>query len=430
MLNIKPKKTTLKNGIRLVTAQNKATETVTVLMYFKTGSRFENPKEQGISHFLEHMIFKGTTKRPNSIDIAGIMDRIGAEFNAFTSIDHTGYYIKAEASHLPLLFDLLGDMLLNSKFAVQEIAREKGPVISEIRMYQENPMSFAQESAYLSLFGKTGIGRPIAGDEKTVNSLDRKKIVDYYKTHYFAHNLIVGVAGNVDPAEVQKLAEKNLSSFDGGEYHSPKKVSPDFDTYKIDLKFRPLKQVNAIFGFPAYDHNHKDLPALRMLQTILGGGMSSRLFISVRERKGLCYYIRTSSDQFEDTGAFFVESGIDAKRIDLALTTIFQELKKMKRQGPTKKEVKDALDQMKGKLMIDFEDSFTVAEYMVSQEAFKKEGPQEISTILKKYEKVTSQDIQRVAKDILRKEKLSLTLVGPFKEKEKKRFQEIIEKSF
>lgn len=428
MLNLKPKKTTLKNGIRLVTAPNKATNTVSVLMFFKTGSRFEDPKIQGISHFLEHMIFKGTKKRPHPIDISKTMDRIGAEFNAFTSNDQTGYYIKAEASHLTLIFDLLGDILLHSEFKTAEIEREKGPVISEIRRHFENPESYIHDVSYETLFGNSNIGRNVAGSEKTVSGLDRKTIVQYYNTHYFAHNLIVGVAGNISEAEVKNLAEKYLGALKGGTYHAPEEVYPLFKNYKVALKTRPLKQTQVSIAFPAYNHNHPDLAAQKLLQIILGGGMSSRLFISVREKRGLCYYIYTSSDHFDETGGFFITSGIDAKRIDEALVTIFQEIEKMNRQGPSQSELKDALDQMKGRLMISLEDSFAVAEYMVTQEAFKLEGAQDIKTILEQYEKVTIQDIKRVANDLFQKEKLALTLVGPFKDKT--HFQKIIEKSF
>lgn len=428
MQNVKPKKTTLKNGIRLVTSPNKATNTVSVLMFFKTGSRFEDPKIQGISHFLEHMIFKGTKKRPNAIDISKTMDRIGAEFNAFTSNDQTGYYIKAAASHLPLIFDLLGDILLNSEFKTAEIEREKGPVISEIRRHFENPESYIHDVAYETLFGNTNIGRNVAGSEKTVTALTRKTIVDYYKTHYFAHNLIVGVSGNISEAEVKTLAEKHLGALKGGEYHSPEAVRPNFKNYKIQLKTRPLKQTQVSIAFLGLPHNHADLPAQKLLQIILGGGMSSRLFVEVREKRGLCYYVYASGDQFDETGGFFITSGVDAKRVELALQTIFQELNKMKQKGPSKKELEDAIEQLKGRLMISLEDSFAVAEYMVTQEAFKTEGAQSLEEILKEYEKVTVKDIQRVASDLFRKESLALTLVGPFKNKAP--FQKIVEKYF
>lgn len=428
MLNLTPKKTILKNGIRLITAPNKATNTVSVLMFFKTGSRFENPKIQGISHFLEHMIFKGTKKRPNPIDISKAMDRIGAEFNAFTSNDQTGYYIKAEASHVGLIFDLLGDILLNSEFKSAEIEREKGPVISEIRRHFENPESYIHDVSYETLFGNTNIGRNVAGSEKTVTGLTRKTLVDYYKTHYFAHNLIVGVSGNISETEVKTLAEKHLGALKGGEYHSPEQVQPKFKDYKVELKTRPLKQTQVSVAFPAHHHNHPDLAAQKLLQVILGGGMSSRLFVEVREKRGLCYYVYASSDQFEETGGFFITSGVDAKRVDLALTTILQELKKIKKHGVQEKELKDAFDQIKGRLMISLEDSFAVAEYMVTQEAFKVEGAQDLKTILKHYEKVTTKDIQRVARDLFKKESMALTLVGPFKDK--KHFQKIVDRSF
>lgn len=425
--SMKAKKTILSNGIRLVTAALPSTKTVTVLMFFKTGSRYEDPKIQGISHFLEHMMFKGTKKRPKAIQISKLLDAIGAEFNAFTSLDHTGYYIKAASDKVELVFDVLGDILQNSLFQQAEITREKGPVIEEIKMYNENPMYFVEIGAYLNLFGENNLGRPIAGDETTVANLTRKQVVDYYRTHYFAENLIVGVAGNVSDNKVLTLARKHLSGFGQGKEQQHEPVVPVVTKPRVKLYHRPLKQVNSILAWPTVGHNHPDRHAVRVLASILGGGMSSRLFNAVRERKGLCYYINASIDHFEETGGFFIKSGLDLTRLDLALTTIFAELKKIKKQGPTKEELRDRIEHIKGRLLIDFEDSYSVVESMVQQEAFMKDGMKSIDQIIKDYEKVTVSDVKRVANAFLRRDALCLTMVGPLKDE--KHFETLIQKT-
>lgn len=426
-MNITPKKTVLKNGIRLLTARNTGTSTVTVLMFFKTGSRYENPKIQGISHFLEHMMFKGTKKRPDATDISRKLDAIGAEYNAFTNYDYTGYYVKASAKYTSFLFDILSDILLNSVFKNSEIQREKGPVIEEIKMYDENPMYFVDEASQQTLFGNTNLGRSIAGSAKTVASLTRNQVVDYYNTHYYAQNLIVGVAGNFEEKNVQALIKKHLNSLKKGEKQTHVRVVPIISSPRVNLQNRKLKQINASIAFPMFDANHKDAVAARLLSVILGGGMSSRLFVSVRERKGLCYYIRTSTDFYEETGGFFIKSGLDAKRLDLALSTILAELGKIKKKPPTNEELKDAKEQVKGRLMINLEDSFAVAEMLVTEEAFKNQGAQDIRHTLAEIDKVTPTDIQRVAKEIFKKSATCLTMVGPLKNP--KHFTRIIEKS-
>jgi len=426
MPNIQPKKSVLPNGVRYITAQNKATDTVTVLFFFETGSRYENPKLQGISHFLEHMMFKGTKKRPNTHDISKQLDAIGADFNAFTSVDHTGYYIKAHAKHLDFIFEMLSDILLHSKFDAKELAREKGPIIEEIKMYNENPMAFAELQSYVTLFGNSGVGRPIAGSEKTVSKMTRQNIVDYYRAQYNTESLIVGVAGNISQAAVKRLVHKHLRNFSDGKHKHPKQVVPKKDGPKVNLFTRPLKQVNAVVTFPVFGHMHEDAYVLRMLSIILGGSMSSRLFIQVRERKGLCYYIRSSIDFFEDTGGLFIQSGLDARRIDLALRTILSEVGKLKRQGPTARELADAKEQIKGRYMIRFEDTYTVAETLVEQEAFQK-GSKTLDDLFEKYDAVTVKDVQRVAKDIFQKKACGLTMVGPVKNASK--FEAVIKKA-
>lgn len=425
-MKIKPKKTTLKNGIRVITAKSDGTNTVTVLMFFKTGSRYEDPKLQGISHVLEHMIFKGTKKRPDSLDISRELDRVGADFNAFTAQDYTGYYVKTTLEHVEMVFDILGDMLLNSLFDAKELAREKGPVIEEIKMYDESPSARVDLESYSNLFGKTNLGRPIGGSAKTVMGMTRKDIVDYYRSHYYAENLIVGIAGSFQEKKVLDLAKKHLTKFSDGNTQTFKPVQLNVTEPRVRIHYKPLKQVNVSLAFPAFGHNDSDTYALKVLSTILGGGMSSRLFVSVRERKGLCYYIRTTIDFFDETGGFFIKTGLDVNRIDLALKTIFSELRKIKREKVTAQELQDAKEHIEGRLMIEYEDSFEVAQTAVEQEAFRKDGVQDFDKLLKSYQSVTASDIQRVAKRVLVSKSLCLTMVAPFKSDAK--FQKLLKK--
>jgi predicted Zn-dependent peptidase len=387
------------------------------------GSRFETSKINGISHFLEHMAFKGTKKRPTAKDISQEVDAIGGEFNAFTSKDHTAYFIKAASDKLPLLLDILSDMMTNSLFKEEEIEREKGVICEEINMYEDTPMRKVAEVFENLMFGDSPMGWDIAGTAKIVRSLKRKDFVDYVDSLYKTSNMVVAIAGGFDGKvqsskfKVQSLVEKYFGGLSDGKTLKAEKCLVKQDKPRLKIHFKKTEQAHLCLGFPAFSNTDQRRYAFSVLTTILGGGMSSRLFTEVRERRGLCYYVHASTDSYKDCGDFVVSAGVDLKRIDDAISTILNELWKFKVQSlkfkVTKEELRKAKEYIKGHTILGLEDSESVAGLYATQFILKDkiETPEEI---LERIEKVTMDEVYAVAKDIFNPKKVNLAVIGPF----------------
>ncbi len=412
-------KHTLSNGLRVILSPQHDTKSVTLLVLYGVGSRYEKKRVNGISHVVEHMMFKGTPKRPNTLAISKELDAVGAEYNAFTGKDYTGYYIKIEASHLPMAMDMLSDMLLNSKYDAKELEREKKVICEEIHMYKDNPLMHIDTLLEMELFKGSSLGWDIAGDDASVTGMSREDLVAYRGQFYVPDNACVGLAGNYDP-EILTAVEKHFGEAvwkKGGKVTPFKKHVYDVQKKpKVVVEFKDSEQVQCALGFPAYEYTHKDAPALTLLATILGGTMSSRLFIQVRERLGLAYTIRASVQNYQDTGMVMIQSGLDKTRIQKAITVILKELETMKEKGVTEGELSRAKDHLKGKLALRLEDSEAVVSWYLNQEILTDETltpEQKMDTIYA----VTSADIKRVAKDVFKKSKMTVAVIGPFKDK-------------
>ena len=406
----------LKNGLRLILAPLKGTKAVTVLVLFKVGSRYENKSNNGISHFIEHMMFKGTKRRPDTLTISKDLDRVGAEYNAFTSRDYTGYYVKVDAEKIDLALDILSDMIFNSKFETSEINREKGVISEEIKMYEDNPMMFVDDLFEENLFGEDHpLGRKISGSIKGINKFSRKEMLSYKEKYYRPDNGVIVLAGNTSHLD-DKSINKYFGKAKGKTEASFKSFSYKDDKPKIKIQFRETEQVQLALGFPAYSYFNDNIYALNLLSIILGGNMSSRLFISIREKKGLCYFIRTFTNTYEDTGSLIVQSGLDKNRVETAVQAIIEELNKVKKKGVTAEELNRAKECIKGKLVLTLEDSSNVADWYAKQELLigKALTPE---AKFKKIFKVTQRDIQSVANEIIQKERLNIALIGPVEEK-------------
>lgn len=409
------RKQTLKNGIRLITAPLKETQTASLLVLVKVGSRQESKKIEGVSHFVEHMMFKGTKKRPTTLDLSKELDGIGAEYNAFTGKDVTGYYIKTDSRHLSLAIDMLADMLGNSLFQAEELEKEKGVIVEEINMYEDNPMMYAEEMLEEMLFDGGELGHVISGSRETVKSLDRKKLLAYKQEFYSGANIVIGLAGKFNSKQLQELRAK--FAFKRGRKSKIKKTIIKQASPRVKLKYKETEQVQAALGFPAFSRNDKRTYALQLMSVILGGNMSSRLFINVREKKGLAYFVRAWPNLYEDAGAMVIQAGLDKMRLEEALVTILGELSSIK-AGVTAEELKRAKDFVAGKMALDLEDSMNIAQWYASLELADKKllTPQEK---LKKIMAVKSADIKQVAEDIFNLSAANLAIIGPFKDKEK-----------
>jgi len=417
------KKIQLPNGTTVLLCPLRETEAVTVLIDHKIGSRYEAREVGGVSHFIEHLLFKGTKRRPSSLAITRELDRIGAEFNAYTSKDHTAYYIKAVRDQLPLAVDILADMLHHSLFKAEEINRERGVIIEEIKMYEDNPMMHLGDYFDQCLYGDHPLGWNIAGKKEIISTISRANIVKYFREHYHADRRIVTIAGNFREADALRLVRKAFGSESANGAPHPFLQAKPRTRAGVFVKYKDTQQVHMAMGAAAYPWGHPHAEAATLLAIIMGGTMSSRLFISVRERKGLCYYIRAGVSSFEDTGDFTVSAGVDLARVELAIRTIGGELKRAQRRGVTAEELKRAKEYIKGKVTLELEDSASIAEWYSKQMMCygKTTSPEEK---IKKFQNVTLREVAEVAARILDVKKYTLAVIGPFKDA--KRFERLL----
>lgn len=403
------------------------TSAISVLVLVKTGSRNESLKINGIAHFIEHLLFKGTKKRPNSLLITKELDGIGAEYNAFTAKDKTGYYIKASKEHLELAIDVLSDMIYNSKFDEREIERERGVIIEEINMYNDNPVMQIDSLVENSVFENHSLGRLISGTHKTVRAITRNDILKFHKKYYVPENMIIGVSGNFEEKKAKILLKKYFKVKDFNNKNNLTIFQSQQKNSKVILDEKKTDQIHLSLAYPSVKYEHKYDKPLQLLSIILGGNMSSRLFIKIREKLGLCYYIRCESSHYEDTGIFSISSGLDKARIEQAIKYIFEELKKITNSGVTNKELKMAKEFLKGQFMLKIENSMNVIDFYLEQLLLKQKfkTPEQI---LKEFDKVKKEDILNSAKYIFKKEKINLALISPYNDK--KYFLNLINKYY
>ncbi len=417
------KKITLKNGLRIITVPQKNTQAVTILVLVGTGSKYETKEENGISHFLEHMYFKGTRKRPSSLAIAETLDRVGGIYNAFTTQEFTGYFAKVSSSHFELALDWVSDIFLNSLLPEKEIEKEKGVIIEEINMYYDHPMSYIEILWPKLLYGDQPAGWEVAGKKETVAKMTREKLLNYMKTQYVASNTIVSVAGKINEKKAVSQIRKYFAKI---RTQKPKSKPPVFEKQncpKVFLEFRNTEQTHLALGVRGYNLFHPQRYAQEILGIILGGMMSSRLFEEIRTKLGIAYYLRTEVEANPDTGYLVTFAGIENKNVEKAIKKILQEYKKISQKKVQSKELKKAKDYLKGKMTLLLESSEAQASFYAEQEILERKilTPKEI---FEKIEKISPSDILKVAKEIFKPKRLNLALIGPFQNKE--RFEKIL----
>ncbi len=411
--------TILKNGLRLITVPMKSVESMTVMVGVGAGSRYETKETNGLSHFLEHMLFKGTRKRPTTLDISSALDSIGAEFNGGTEKEYTLYYVKANAAHQNLAFDILSDMILNSKLEEEEIEREKGVIIEELNMYEDIPIQKISEVFESLLYSPKPLGWYVGGLKENVKKIKRQDFLGYQKRLYFPSNMVIVKAGKVDEKESLDLTERYFGKL---RLREKEKFQPTSYTIQKRPRFRlrskKTNQSHFCLGVRGYGYSHPDRYVLTVLATLLGGSMSSRMFTQVRERRGLAYYIKTSSVFYRDNGNLVTQAGVDVKKIDEAIKIILNEYWSLCQRRVVPEELKKTKELLKGRLILSLEHSDSIAERYALQAILEGRirDPQEI---IEKIEKITVNDIQRVAKDIFTPKKLNLAVIGPYNSEEK-----------
>lgn len=406
-------KTTLTNGTRVIMAPMKSTKTVTVLVIIGTGSKNETAKNRGISHFLEHMFFKGTQKRPTKLEIAKELDSVGGSYNAFTGKEHTGFWAKVDSKHCDLALDVISDMLLNSKFTSEDINSERGTVIEELNMFFDNPIMRIPFLFEEVLYPNNSMGWDIGGTKETVEAMKRKDFIDYYKKYYTADNCVIVVAGNFDEKNIKRKIGKYFNTINKAKTKKQIKITEKQTGVEILTNYKKTDQSHLCLGVRGYGSNHKDKDVLNVLSVILGGNMSSRLYMSVVE-KGLAYYIQTSCDNYKETGYLATQTGVNNEKCFDAVKLIIEEYKKIKEEKVSITELQRAQDYIKGQTVIALESSSSVANFLAMQEM----DNDKILTAEEKFAKidaVTPEDIQRVASEIFVEKKLNLAIIGPFK---------------
>jgi predicted Zn-dependent peptidase len=412
---------TLDNGLRVLTANLDHAQSVTCMVMLAAGSRYETPDTNGIAHFSEHMFFKGTQRRPSARDIAGEVDSIGGEFNAFTGKEYTAYYVKCAAEHRDVALDVLADMLRNSRFDAEEIDREKGVIIEEMNMYFDTPRDYIGGVYESLLYGDQPLGWDIIGRKETVREATRDTFMQYLDRWYKPPRMIVGIAGKIGDDALARATEL-FGDLPSGETGEPQPAR-EHQSERVRVFTKQSDQAHLILGVPSYPVEHPDRYALQMVATVLGGGMSSRLFTEVRERRGLAYYVFGLNHSYTDAGSLYSQAGVDINRIEEAVTTIATELKKIAAEPVPSDELEKARNFSKGRFVLQLESPQGLIMFGLRKEVLENRAP-DPEEVLAGVDAVTGEDVQRVARDLIDDEKLRLALIGPFDDAE--RFEKLL----
>lgn len=408
------KKSILPNGLRLITANIPGLESVTCLVLTGVGSRYETKEKLGISHVLEHMAFKGTKKRPTPREIATLVEGVGASWNAFTWKEMTGYWIKLGSNHLDLALDVISDTLLNSVLDEKEIKKEIGVVLEERKMYLDTPIRHIQDLIDQQVLGDQPVGWDTLGTPESLSAIERPDLVNFITTYYKAENMVIAVAGKI-PEDIEVRVQRYFGDLPVGKTPGYKAAVVEQSKPRAVLNFRKTEQAHIAIGVEGVSYLDQDHFPLQVLDVILGQGMSSRLFVFVREKKGLAYTVRSNNLNFHDTGTFFVYAGVDLKKADQSVTAILQEMKKLATEKVNVDELNKGKEFLKGGIKLALEDTREVAEMFGLRELLEKRvlTEEEISNLI---DRVTAEDILRVATRLFRTEKLNLSLIGPFED--------------
>lgn len=408
----------MNNGLRVITVPKKDSPTTTVLVLVEAGSSFETKNLNGLSHFLEHMAFKGTEKRPKSIDVASELDGLGAAYNAFTSVDYTGYYAKAANEHFDEILDVVSDIYLHSIFDQKEIDKERGVIIEEINMYEDLPMRNVGDVFTALLYGDQPAGWNVAGEKETVRKMSRDDFLKYHRDRYLSESTIVVVAGDINEDDAVKKIERSFAGIAKGKGVPRERTKEEQSKPQLIVKNKKLDQTHLIIGVRTFDAFSERRFALQVLSDILGGSMSSRLFQKVREELGAAYYVHSGADLYFDHGFLGISAGIDNNRILQVTEAVLGTVKGLSASPVSAKELELSKEHIIGNMMMDLETSDQLAGFY---------GGAEIVTgrlltadeIVEKIRAVSSGDIHDLAQEVFRNEKLNMAVITPFEDQEK-----------
>ncbi len=423
---------TLKSGLTLIRVPMPAVESVTVLALVNVGSRYEPEKWWGISHFLEHMVFKGTEKFEDAQSLSAAVDAVGAKFNAFTSKEYTGYYVKAASKHMRLALDVVSDMLLTPRLRADDLEREKGVIIEEINMYADMPSAHIGNQFEQMMFQRSTLGHDVIGTKETVTALQASDFQEYIQQWYGLKNVVLVLSGDEKVLSSENTVQLVEEMFHKGdpESRSAQCASDYLGTSpitqnRLHVEHKQTEQAHFIIGFPGISRTDKGRHPLSLLSVILGGNMSSRLFSEVREKRGLCYYVHSDTDYYRDTGVFGASAGVDPRRVDEAVKVTLAQFAALKDGSKpiTESELRKAKDFVTGKFVMDLEDSESVAQYF----GMKKLLLSEIETpeqLMKKFMAVTLEEVNGVVEQLVKLDQVRFAIIGPFEDKS--RFEKLL----
>lgn len=412
------KKTTLPNGLRVVTQTLGNTKSATVLILVGAGSRYETPEINGISHFLEHMFFKGAKKYKNTKEVSEAIDSVGGEFNAFTGKEYVGYYVKMAAENIDTAMDVLSDMLLYSTHDSAEIDKERGVIMEEYNMYQDTPMYQIGWNFERLLYGDQPLGWDQVGTKEFINTVTREQFLQYQQDLYVPRNIVVAVAGSITHEQILDLVDQKMHMEDRSKAYGFKPLAGINKDSRVHLQFKKTEQAHVSIGFPAFHEQHPDHWALKLLSIILGGNMSSRMFLGVREAKGIAYYIHTNTDDYADTGIISTTAGVDLKRVEQAIEGIIEQYEMIVRDGISEEELQKAKSYFKGKMILRLEDSEEFS-HLIAKYELLLGGVKSPDEIMAEVDKVTVADITRVCQEVLKPEEMRMALIGPYEDEAK-----------
>ncbi len=402
---------TLSNGVRLLTVSSPATSAVTTLVLMRVGSRFESDAQRGLAHFTEHMVFKGGRDFPSYRAITHALDGVGGEFNAYTSQEYTGFYTRTAVEHLRLGASVLSDMVLRANFPEEELEKEKGVIVEEINMYEDMPMHKVGQVLSDLCLGDTPLGRPIIGTKESVMGFTREDFLKYRDEFYHGGACVLVMAGAIAPEQSIPLAEEFFSSLPAGEAITP--LPGAWEEGRVSLLTKPAEQSHLQIAVPSYPIGHPKRAAYRVMNTILGGNMSSRLFTEVREEQGLCYYVRSSPDSYTDLGMLVCTAGVDNNRLEQAVTAIVEECRGMITRPVAEEELTRAKQFLLGHTKLGMEDGERVAE-LYGMQLLLENKLEPIDEFLEKIAAVTEEDVHEVAKELFVPGAMRLAVVGPY----------------
>ena len=405
----------LSNQLRVLTAPMPTAQSVACFVMLAAGSRYERAENRGIAHFAEHMFFKGTDRRPTARDLTTLIDGIGGEFNAFTSKEYTGYYVRCAGAQRDTALDVLLDMLRHSRFDPEEIDREKGVILEEMNMYQDTPRDHIGTVYETLMFGDNPLGWETLGTKDTIRGATRDTFVDYVGEWYTPERMVIGVAGMVGD-DLTPMLEELLGDMSPNGSRRPAPAQLDRSPGpRIAVHHKDADQAHLILGVPSYPIEHPDRYPLQMLSAVLGAGMSSRLFLEVRERRGLAYYVHGMNHSYTDAGSLLAQAGVDIKRIDEAIKVIVEQFARMASETVDAEELEKSRALIKGRFVLRTEAPQGLIMYGLNREVLEGHVL-EPDELLAQIDAVTSEDVQRVAQELIARDKLHLAVIGPFDE--------------